>query len=83
MLTAALLTSVLAFGDTYTDTETGLVWTYTASSGKATLSGVERQNGGDLAGSLTIPSSVNGATVVAICERFCADTAIESLIIGF
>ena len=51
MLTAALLTSVLAFGETFTDGN-GLVWTYTASSSKATLSGVEKQDGSALTGTL-------------------------------
>ena len=57
MLAGALLTSVLAFGETFTDSN-GLIWTYTASSGKATLSAVERQDGAALDGALTIPASV-------------------------
>ncbi|MGN0847420.1 MAG: leucine-rich repeat domain-containing protein [Kiritimatiellia bacterium] len=71
MLLVALLTSVLAFGETFTDGN-GLVWTYTASSGNATLSDVAKADGSALDGALTIPSTVKddvkgvSATVTAI-----------------
>ena len=44
----------------------GLKWTYTASSGKATLSNVVKADGSALTGTLTIPATINGATVTAI-----------------
>ena len=49
----------------YTDGN-GLKWTYTASSGKATLSNVAKADGSALTGTLTIPATINGATVTAI-----------------
>ena len=49
----------------YTDGD-GLKWTYTASSGKATLSNVAKADGSALTGTLTIPATINGATVTAI-----------------
>ena len=49
----------------YTDGN-GLKWTYTASSGKATLSNVVKVDGSALTGTLTIPATINGATVTAI-----------------
>ena len=44
----------------------GLKWTYTASSGKATLSNVVKADGSALTGTLTIPATINGATVTTI-----------------
>ena len=55
MLTLALLTGVFVFGETFTDGN-GLVWTYTTSSGNATLSAVERADGQAVSGTLVIPS---------------------------
>lgn len=49
----------------YTDGD-GLKWTYTASSGKATLSNVVKADGSALTGTLTIPATINGATVTTI-----------------
>ena len=44
----------------------GLKWTYTASSGKATLSNVVKADGSALTGTLTLPATINGATVTTI-----------------
>ena len=44
----------------------GLKWTYTASSGEATLSNVVKADGSALTGTLTIPATINGATVTTI-----------------
>ena len=87
MLTGALLTSVLAFGETFTD-DNGLVWTYTASSGKATLSAVERTDGQALTGTLVIPSTVTNdltsasATVVEIKKDSFKNLSITSLTVA-
>ena len=81
VLMTVAFTYAVVFGETYNDGN-GLIWTYTAKSGNATLSGVERENGESLAGALVIPSSVGSSTVTAIGERFCAGTAIESLTIA-
>lgn len=66
MLTGALLTSVLAFGETFTDGN-GLRWEYTVdkSSGKATLSSVERVDGQTVTGTLVIPSTVTNDSISA------------------
>ena len=77
VLLAATLVGALAFGETYTDGD--LVWTYTAKSGAATLSGVARKDGGTLTGALVIPSTVNGVNVTAIAENSFVDLQITSL----
>ncbi len=78
MLTLALLTGVFAFGETFTDGN-GLVWTYTTSSGNATLSAVERADGLALSGELVIPSTVNGATVTSIAADSFKELPITGL----
>ena len=62
---AALCCSASAWAAEYTDGN-GLKWTYTESSGKATLSNVAKTDGSELTGTLTIPATINGATVTAI-----------------
>ena len=62
---AALCCSASAWAAEFTDGN-GLKWTYTASSGKATLSNVAKADGSALTGTLTIPATINGATVTAI-----------------
>ena len=79
MLTLALLTGVFVFGETFTDGN-GLVWTYTTSSGNATLSAVERADGQAVSGTLVIPSTVNGATVTAIKENAFAGLSVTELL---
>ena len=78
MLAAALLTSVLAFGETFTDGN-GLVWTYTTKDGEATLSGVERQDGNAIEGALQIPGTIGGATVTEIEAKAFQELQITSL----
>ena len=79
MLGATLFASSISFGNTYTN-DNDLVWTYTTSSGKATLTGVSNVDGTALDGSLTIPSSVNGVTVEAIGVNAFQDMAITNLV---
>ena len=67
--------------ETYTDAN-GLVWTYTVSSGKATLSGVSKQNGGEITGTLVIPSTVDGMTVSAIGANSFQNLPITQLIVA-
>jgi len=62
---AAICCSASAWAAEFTDGN-GLKWTYTASSGKATLSNVAKADGSALTGTLTIPATINGATVTAI-----------------
>ena len=62
----------------YTDGN-GLKWTYTASSGKATLSNVVRADGSALTGTLTIPATINGATVTAIGVNAFQDLGITKV----
>ena len=62
---AAICCSASAWAAEFTDGD-GLKWTYTASSGKATLSNVVKADGSALTGTLTIPATINSATVTAI-----------------
>ena len=62
---AAICCSASAWAAEYTD-GSGLKWTYTESSGKATLSNVVKADGSALTGTLTLPATINGATVTAI-----------------
>jgi len=78
MLLAALFIGVFAFGETFTD-GSGLVWTYTISSGKATLSGVAKEDSTAVTGTLSVPSTVGGATVTAIAANSFQDLEITGL----
>ena len=78
MVGMALLACTLAFGDTCLGTD-GLVWTYTISSGKATLSGVTREDGAVLDDALRIPATVNGVSVTAIAVNAFQGLPIKSL----
>ena len=62
---AAICCSASAWAAEFTDGN-GLKWTYTESSGKVTLSNVVKADGSVLTGTLTIPATINGATVTAI-----------------
>ena len=62
---AAICCSASAWAAEFTDGN-GLKWTYTESSGKVTLSNVVKADGSALTGTLTIPATINGATVTAI-----------------
>ena len=69
MFLSAALTTVCARADTWTDTETGITWTYTVSGGKASLG--DDYNGypavpTSTSGTLTIPSTINGYSVTSI-----------------
>ena len=63
---AAICCSASAWAASEYIDENGLKWTYTASSGKATLSNVVKADGSALTGTLTLPATINGATVTAI-----------------
>ena len=68
---AATMAALTARADTWTDPATGITWTYTVSSGNASLG-----RGWDspavpttTTGALTIPSTINGHFVTSIGER--------------
>ena len=63
------LTAFTAFADTWTDPETGITWTYTVSSGKASVESGSRTSPAvstTTTGALTIPSTINGYPVTRI-----------------
>ena len=66
---------------TYTYNDGTLTWSYTLASNKATLTKVEANNAGDITGALTIPSVVDGHTVVGLGAGFGAGLGISA--IGF
>jgi len=65
---------------TYTYDDGTLTWSYTTSSGKATLTGVTANNSGEITGTLTIPSTVDDATVDSIGENFCKGAALSAVV---
>ena len=69
MLFAAALATVCAWADTWTDTGTGITWTYTVSGGKASLGGGSSSSTAvptSRTGALAIPPTVNGYPVTSI-----------------
>ena len=66
---AATITALTARAATWTDPATGITWTYTVSSGKASLGGGSSSSPAvptTTTGALTIPSSINGYSVTSI-----------------
>ena len=61
----------------------GLIWTYTVSSGKATITAVAKDAGGTKpTGAVTIPSTLNGNTVTFISSTaFSGCTGVTSVTI--
>ena len=64
---------------TYTYDDGTLTWSYTLASNKATLTKVEANNAGDITGALTIPSVVDGHTVVGFGAGFGAGLGITAI----
>ena len=80
---AAICCSASAWAASEYIDENGLKWTYTASSGKATLSNVVKADGSALTGTLTLPATINGATVTAIgANAFVIASVTKSLMLS-
>ena len=66
---AAGMAALTAHADNWTDPATGITWTYTVSSGKASLGGGSSSSPAVpkiTTGALTIPSTINGYSVTSI-----------------
>ena len=76
----ALVLGLCCFGaTTYTYDDGTLTWSYTLSSGKATLTKVEANDSGEITGKLTIPSAINTYTVDSIGARFGTGLGISAI----
>ena len=76
LLLLACVFSVYLFADTWKDSKTGITWTYSVSSGTATIGDMSRA-----ASSLSqviIPSSLGGCPVIAIGDKAFRDCNLLS-----
>ena len=81
---AATMAALTARADTWTDPATGITWTYTVSSGKASLEGGSYSPAvpTTTTGALVIPSSINGYSVTSIGSyAFCYCSGLTSVTI--
>ena len=65
----AIVVSASAWSDTWTDSATGITWTYTAANGKAMVGAADGSVTAvprGTSGAVTIPSTLGGSTVTSV-----------------